>query len=159
MTPTRTSVLVAAALVGALAASSSRSTASGAATTPKVINVVIAHVPHHPAEDAPFFAVFSTDAPLRQHRDLEGTPRYPGAVGIDGPPAMRIYTTPAGHNHHGRRWCYAAQASSDVWHTLHVGRSYRVQITLSNEMAAPRTTRTRTIHTRTIINAAEALGC
>lgn len=131
----------------------------GAASTPKIVNSVIAAVPSHPKDDAPFFAVFSTNGPLKQSKDDEGTLRYPGGMGIDGPASMRIYETAQPHRHAGDRCCYAAEASSKVWDTIKVGHTYPVSIALSNDSGAPRVKQDRKVRTRTIEDAAAALGC
>jgi hypothetical protein len=128
------------------------------AQSPTVRNVVLVSIPGHPSDRAPFYAVFSTRGRLVRARDSENNLRYPGGVGIDGPAAMNIEDI-APHGHRDGRWCYAAEASFRVWHKLHAGREYRVQIALSNDRSAPRTKATRKIRTRTIQDAAAALGC
>jgi hypothetical protein len=144
---------------GAAMLGGSTAHAQSSSSPATVRNVVLVSIPGHPSHMAPYYAVFSATARLTRERDSEDTLRYPGGVGIDGPAAMRIYDVAAPHRHHGSRWCYAAEASGTVWHTLHAGRSYPVHIALSDNTSVPRTNVIRRIRTRTIQDAAAALGC
>lgn len=134
----------------------------GTGSAPRVVDAVLASIPGHPAAQAPFDTVFSTDAPLHPIRDDEGTRRLPGGVGVHAPAASRIYAVAAPHDHAGSRWCYAAAAynyDKKSRARLYVGHRYPVQIALTEDDRAPRAHFTRKVKTRTIEDAAQALGC
>jgi hypothetical protein len=116
---------------------------------------------HHDGDTAraPFYGVFSTDAPLRRTRDDEGVLRYPGGVGVAGPAGMTTYRVAGTGGPSKGRWCYAAEASSSVWRRLRVGRKYPVQVAVSNDRSAPRAKRRVTVRRTTIRAAARSIGC
>lgn len=160
---TRASATAVAAVAVAAVVPLAATAASPDAVTAKNVQDIrlVALAGHHDGDtsQAPFYAVFSTDKPMREQRDDEGVVKYPGGVGVDGPAGMRIYRVAHTGGAAKHRWCYTAEAASNVWHTLRVGRRYPVQVALSNDDGEPRAKARVTARRTTVVAAARAIGC
>jgi hypothetical protein len=160
---TRAALTAVAAVAVAAVVPMAAAAASPNAVTAKDVHDIrlVALAGHHDGNTprAPFYAVFSTDKPMSEQRDDEGVVKYPGGVGIDGPAGMRIYRVAHTGGAAKHRWCYSAEAASNVWRTLRVGRRYPVQVAVSNDDAQPRAKARVTARRTTIVAAAHAIGC
>jgi hypothetical protein len=150
-------------VVTPVAAVTAHSRDSSTAATPRVVNVVLTH--RTDPDAAPYVVVFATDTKLARVRDDENVTRYPGDVLVNDGKGLHLTggaaspeDVPKGHRQRGTRWCYAAIGLYRDGN-LHVGRTYPVRITLSNDKDAPATRLMRKLKTRTVIDATKALGC